>query len=61
MGSSGGVVIQPALGRAADVWSYGTSYLFAAAVNALALPFIARARRENVPADSARGATGRAC
>jgi len=32
MGSSGGVVIQPALGRAADVWSYGTSYLLGAAV-----------------------------
>ena len=61
MGSSGGVVIQPALGRAADVWSYATSYLLGAAVNALALPFILRARRENVAADSARGATRRAC
>jgi hypothetical protein len=58
MGSSGGVVIQPALGRAADVWSYGTSYLWGAAVNALALPFIALARRESVPADSACGPPG---
>jgi MFS family permease len=53
LGSSGGVVVQPALGRAADVWSYGTSYLLAAAVNALALPFIALARREHVAADTA--------
>jgi len=53
LGSSGGVVIQPALGRAADVWSYGTSYVIGAALNVLSLPFIALARRENVPADSA--------
>ena len=26
MGSAGGVVAQPVLGRVADVWSYGTSY-----------------------------------
>ena len=56
MSSSGGVVIQPGLGRAADAWSYGTSYLFAAAIDALALPFLALARRENVPADSASAA-----
>ena len=29
MGSGGGVVIQPALGRVADVSGYGTSFLFA--------------------------------
>jgi hypothetical protein len=49
--SSGGVVIQPALGRAADVWSYRTSYLLGAAISALALPFIALARSQNSPAD----------
>ena len=30
MGSSGGVVIQPALGRVADVYSYSTSFVVAA-------------------------------
>ena len=31
MGSSGGVVIQPVLGKAADVYSYGTSFVFGGA------------------------------
>lgn len=54
MGSSGGVVTQPALGRAADVWSYGASYVITAAITALALPFFALARRERSPGDSIR-------
>jgi MFS family permease len=36
LGSGGGVVIQPALGRAADAWSYPTSLLAGAAVQVLA-------------------------
>jgi MFS family permease len=52
MGSTGGVWAQPALGRAADVWGYATSYLFGAAVSALAVPFLALSRRENAPADA---------
>lgn len=52
IGSSGGVVVQPALGRAADVWGYGTSFVLAGAVNLLALPFLALARRENAPSDT---------
>jgi MFS family permease len=51
MGSSGGVVFQPALGRAADVWSYGTSYLFAAAVQAVSIPFIGLSRLEDAESD----------
>jgi MFS family permease len=51
MSSSGGVVAQPALGRTADVWGYPTSYLIAGALSALALPFIARARRQNAQSD----------
>lgn len=51
MGSSGGVVIQPVLGRAADVYSYGTSYLFAGVIQLMALPFTLLARRENAPTD----------
>jgi MFS family permease len=49
--NAGGMVAQPALGRSADVWGYQVSYLFSAATSALALPFIARARRLNAPAD----------
>ena len=51
MGSTGGVVIQPVLGRTADVFGYGTSYLAAAGIQALALPFAVLARRENAPSD----------
>ncbi len=51
MASSGGVVAQPALGRAADVWSYSASYLVAGAVQAAAVPFVALARRERAPSD----------
>ncbi len=52
MSSSGGIVAQPVLGRTADIWGYPASYLVAGAVSLLALPFVARARRENAPADS---------
>jgi MFS family permease len=52
MGSAGGVVIQPALGRAADVYGYGASYVIAAGIQALALPFVLLARRENASSDS---------
>jgi MFS family permease len=51
MGSAGGVVIQPALGRVADVWSYSASYVVGAAVQAIALPFVILARRENAASD----------
>ena len=37
MSSSGGIATQPALGRAADVWSYGASYVIAAGIQPLAL------------------------
>jgi MFS family permease len=51
LGSSGGVVIQPVLGRAADVWGYPGSYVLGGAITALALPFVALSRRENTAAD----------
>jgi MFS family permease len=51
MNSAGGIVSQPALGKSADLWGYQVSYLLSAAGSALALPFIARARRLNTPAD----------
>jgi MFS family permease len=46
MGSGGGVVFQPALGKAADVWGYPASYLCCAAIQLLAAPFIWLARRK---------------
>lgn len=51
MGSVGGAVSQPALGRVADLSGYAASYLVAAGINALALPFVFLARREQAPSD----------
>ncbi len=51
MGSAGGVVTQPALGRVADVFGYGPAYVVTAAVSVLAIPFILIARRRNAPSD----------
>ncbi|MEN0070173.1 MAG: MFS transporter [Propionicimonas sp.] len=51
MGSAGGVVFQPALGRVADVAGYQVSLLVSAGVQALALPFVLLARREKAPGD----------
>jgi MFS family permease len=53
MGSSGGVAIQPALGRAADAWGYGASLALGAAIQLAALPFLAASRRESAAADTA--------
>jgi MFS family permease len=51
LGSTGGVVIQPALGRVADIWSYSISYMVSAGVELLALPFLFLARRERATSD----------
>ncbi|HLD86851.1 MAG TPA: MFS transporter, partial [Candidatus Nanoarchaeia archaeon] len=51
MGSSGGIAIQPALGKAADVWSYSFSYLIAAFIQLAALPFIILARLRKAKSD----------
>src|SRR5215217_1764216 len=52
MGSSGGVWAQPLLGRAADAWGYGSSYLISAGISAIALPCLVLSRRQNAPADT---------
>jgi MFS family permease len=57
MASAGGVVSQPGLGKAADLWGYPTTYVMSAGITALALPFIGRSRAENNPADTAEGIT----
>lgn len=51
MGNSGGVAIQPLLGKAADVYSYGTSLLAGGIIQLLALPFIIASRHRNADAD----------
>ena len=57
--SSGGVVFQPLLGKAADVWSYPTSYIFSAAIQVLAVPFTWLAQHEKAPSDAIRSANGK--
>jgi MFS family permease len=52
LGSGGAVVIQPVLGKTADVWGYPTSYVASAGIQALAIPFCWLARRERMPADA---------
>lgn len=56
-GSLGGVVIQPALGRAADLWGYGTSLVIGGAIELIGIPFLLASRRQGDPADTA-GARG---
>jgi MFS family permease len=51
MGSAGGVVAQPALGRTADVYGYPASYVVSAVIQAVAVPFTILARRENASSD----------
>jgi MFS family permease len=52
MASLGGVGIQPALGRSADVWGYGSSYVMGAAISAISIPFIVLSRKQNARADT---------
>ncbi len=52
MGSAGGVVAQPALGRVADASGYAASYLVSAGIQVLALPFVLLARRTRASSDT---------
>jgi MFS family permease len=49
--SSGGVVFQPLLGKAADVWGYPASYVIGAAIQVLSVPFTWLAQREDAEPD----------
>lgn len=51
IGSSGGVVFQPALGKVADVYSYSASYMVSGAISAFAVPFMLLAKKENAESD----------
>jgi MFS family permease len=55
MASAGGVVIQPALGRVADLRGYGAAYVVGGLIQAAALPFLLLARRQNAPSDHLDG------
>ncbi|MCW2923103.1 MAG: major facilitator superfamily 1 protein, partial [Thermoleophilia bacterium] len=52
MGSAGGVFVQPALGRSADVYSYATSFVIGGVVQLIALPFLLLSRANGSPADT---------
>jgi hypothetical protein len=52
LGSSGGVVSQPALGKIADVSGYPLSYVVCAVIQTCGLPFLALARRLKPKSDS---------
>lgn len=58
MGSAGGVVVQPTLGRVADTSGYPASYLAAALIQAVAVPFVFLARRERAASDPTDRNTG---
>jgi len=51
MGSTGGIVAPPILGRTADIYGYPASYVLGAGIGALALPFVFLARHENAVSD----------
>lgn len=51
MGSAGGVVTQPVLGRVADVQSYSLTYVISGAIQLGAVPWVLLARRTRAPSD----------
>lgn len=51
MGSSGGVVIQPLLGRGADLYGYPTSLAMAGVIELLSVPFLLASRKQGAAAD----------
>ena len=58
MGSGGGVVFQPVLGRVADVGGYGASMVWSGVISAVAVPLILMSRAQRSPADTAREVSG---
>jgi MFS family permease len=51
LGSLGGVISQPGLGRVAEVWGYPASYIATSSVQFLAMPFIALAKGAKAKSD----------
>ena len=52
MGNVGGIGVQPALGRVADLSGYGFSMAVGGVISAIAVPFLWLSRRQNAPADA---------
>lgn len=57
LGSAGGAVFQPILGRSADLGGYGASMLWSGVIAAVATPFVLVSRAQKPPADTAREVT----
>jgi MFS family permease len=53
IGSSGGVVVQPLLGRAADAYGYAASLAIGGVIQLVSVPFLLASRRQGPPADLA--------
>ena len=51
LGSLGGVISQPGLGRVAELWGYPASYIATSILQFAAVPFIALARKQNAKSD----------
>lgn len=51
-GTGGGVVVQPLLGKSADIWNYQTSYLLSSFVQAFAVPFVVLAMHKKAASDT---------
>jgi MFS family permease len=56
--SGGGVIAQPALGKAADVWGYPATFVASGIIHAFALPFVAHARKHNAPGERSEDPAG---
>lgn len=59
-GSLGGVFIQPALGRSADVWGYGASLVIGGVVEFVGIPIMLASRRQHDAADTRSASEGAA-
>ena len=57
VGSVGGTITQPLLGRVADVYSYSTSFFASGLLQLASLPFFLKARTEQVPSDEIKKLT----
>lgn len=52
MGSAGGVLTQPGLGKVADVYGYPASFFISGIIQLFSLPFLAYARKLNLKEDT---------
>lgn len=52
MGSAGGAITQPALGKVADVYGYGPSFIVCGVIEVGALPFLIAAKKQKAKSDT---------